>query len=90
MCVCFVSVVMNTMSISVDQFQSTQVYTSHIHSTCTLTTSAMCGHIIIIMLLYILCAGCDPNAAVCLYTSKGEWQNLGMASTQEIVGTSKI
>ncbi|CAI8048820.1 Cation-independent mannose-6-phosphate receptor [Geodia barretti] len=32
--------------------------------------------------------GCDPETAVCLHTSKGEWLSIGMTSTQEIIGTT--
>ncbi|CAI8053451.1 Cation-independent mannose-6-phosphate receptor, partial [Geodia barretti] len=32
--------------------------------------------------------GCDPETAVCLHTSKGGWLNIGMTSTQEIIGTT--
>ena len=33
--------------------------------------------------------GCDPEAAVCLHTATGEWQTIGMAPTQQIIGTSE-
>ena len=36
-----------------------------------------------------LLPGRDPETAVCLHTSKGEWLSIGMTSTQEIIGTSK-
>ena len=32
-------------------------------------------------------AGCYPDTAVCVHTSKGEWHSIGMASTQQIIST---
>ena len=80
---------MSTMSTCVDQFQNSLVSTpvSMLNTyTHTYTHTRTCTHT---PRSLSLLPGCDPETAVCLHTSKGEWLSIGMTSTQEIIGTSK-
>ena len=87
----FYTAEMSTMSTCADQFQISLVII-HAQHTHTHTHARMHAHTRTqshIPRCLSLLPGCDPETAVCLHTSKGEWLSIGMTSTQEIIGTSE-
>ena len=85
---------MSTMSTCADQFQISLVSIPSIHAQHTHTHTHACMHTRAHTQSHTprslsLLPGCDPETAVCLHASKGEWLSIGMTSTQEIIGTSE-